>query len=46
MKLVVDCFESLLIDMRIDLRRRNIGVTEHFLNNPQVRAIAEEMCGE
>ena len=39
-------FKPLLIDMRIDLRRRNIGVAEHFLNNPQIGAVPEKMRRE
>ena len=39
-------FKPLLIDMRIDLRRRNVGVAEHLLNNPQIGAIPEKMCRE
>ena len=36
-------FKPLLIDMRIDLRRGNIGVAQHFLNDPQIGAVAEQM---
>jgi len=39
-------FKPLLIDMRIDLRRRNIGVAEHLLNNPQIGAVSEKMGRE
>lgn len=39
-------FKPLLIDMRIDLRRRNIGVAEHLLNNPQIGTVSEKMCRE
>ena len=39
-------FKPLLIDMRIDLRRRNIGVAEHLLNNPQIGAVSEQMRRE
>ena len=39
-------FKPLLIDMRIDLRRRNIGVSEHLLNNPQIGAVSEQMRRE
>src|SRR5437660_12115498 len=42
-KLPMHRLEPLLIDMRVDLRRRNIGVPEHFLNNPQIGTVAEEM---
>lgn len=42
----MDGFESLLIDVRVDLGRGNIGVTEHFLDDAQIGAIAEEMGSE
>jgi len=40
MKLSMHRFQSLLIDMRVNLRGRNIGMSEHFLNDPQVRTVA------
>ena len=46
MKLPMHSFKPLLIDMRIDLRRRNIGVAEHLLNNPQIGAVSEKMRRE
>ena len=46
MKSPMHRFQPLLIDMRIDLRRRNIGVTQHFLNNPQIGAVPEQMRRE
>src|SRR5439155_3224257 len=46
MKLPMHSFKPLLIDMRIDLSRRNIGVAEHLLNNPQIGAIPEQMRRE
>jgi CRISPR/Cas system-associated endonuclease Cas1 len=46
MKLPMHSFKPLLIDMRINLRRRNIGVAEHFLNNPQIGAVSEQMRRE
>jgi hypothetical protein len=46
MKLSVHGFEPLLIDMRVNLRRRNIRVAEHFLDNAQVGAVAKEMRRE
>ena len=30
-------------DRRVNLRRRNIGVTEHFLNRTQVRTAREQV---
>src|SRR6266436_1114572 len=46
MKLPMNSFEPLLIDMRVDLRGRNIGVAEHLLNNPQIGAVPEQMRRE
>ena len=46
MKLPVHSFKSLLIHVRIDLGRRNIGVAQHFLNNAQIGAIAEQVGRE
>ena len=40
MKLVVHRFQPLLIDMRINLGRRNIGVPKHFLDDAQIGAVA------
>ena len=39
-------FKPLLIDMRIDLRGRNIGVPKHLLNNPQIGPVPEQMRRE
>ena len=46
MKLSMDSFQALLIDMGINLRRGDIGVTEHFLNDAQVGAVAQQMGGK
>ena len=43
MKFPVHRLQPLLVDMRVNLRGRNIRVAEHFLDNSQVRAIAEQM---
>ena len=40
------CFQALLIDVGINLRRRNVGVAEHFLNDAQVGAVAQQMRRE
>ena len=45
-KLPVHSFEPLLIDMSVNLRRRNIGMTQHFLNNPQIRTVSEQVRRE
>jgi hypothetical protein len=46
MKLPVHSFQSLLIDMRIDLGRGNIGMPEHFLDDAQIGAVPEEVRRE
>jgi len=46
MKLPMHSFQSLLIDVRIDLRRRDIGVAEHFLDDAQICAVPQEMRRE
>ena len=46
MKLPMDGLQSLLIDVRVNLRRRNVGMAEHLLNDPKVCAIAEEVRRE
>ena len=43
MKLPVYGLKPLLIDMGVNLRCRNICVAEHFLNDAQVGAIAQQM---
>src|SRR5262249_477766 len=45
-KLPMHSFEPLLIDMSVNLRRRNVGVAQHFLNNSQIRTVSEQMCRE
>jgi len=46
MKLSMDGFQPLLIDVRVNLRRGNICMSEHFLDNAQVGAISEQMRRE
>ena len=46
MKLAMHSLEPLLIDMGINLGRRNVGVPKHFLNDPQIRPIPEKMSRE
>ena len=38
--------EPLLVDVRVNLRRRNVGVPEHFLDDSQIGAVTEEMSRE
>ena len=44
MELSMHSLKPLLIDMRVNLRCRNIRVAEHFLDNTQVSAIPQQMC--
>ena len=46
MGLVIDFLEPGPGDMRIDLGRRYVGVTKHFLHRPQVGPMFEQMRGE
>ena len=46
MKLSVHRLQPLLIHMRINLRRRNVGMPEHFLDDAQIGAVAEQMRGK
>jgi hypothetical protein len=46
MKLSMDGFQPLLIDVRVNLRRGNICVPEHFLDDAQVGAVSEQMRRE
>ena len=46
MKLPMHRLEPLLIDMGVNLRRRNVGVPKHFLNDPQIGPVAEQMGGK
>lgn len=42
-KLPMHSFKPLLIDMRIDLRRGNVGVAQHLLDDPQIGAVPEQV---
>ena len=46
MKLAMHSLEPLLIDMGIDLGRRYVGVAQHFLDDPQIGAVPEQMRRE
>src|SRR5688572_32947764 len=46
MEPVVDRAHALFEHVRVDLRRRQIGVTEHHLDRPEVRAALEQVGGE
>ena len=45
-KLSMNRFQPLLIDVRIHLRCRDIRVPEHFLDDAEVGAISEQMSRE
>ena len=46
MESVVDGFEVVLIDVRIDLGGGDIRMAEQFLNDPQVGTVAEKVSGK
>jgi hypothetical protein len=46
MKCFVDFLEIFSVDVRVNLRSRNIGVTEHFLHRPEIRSPFEEVRRE
>ena len=46
MVFLVEFFYAITGYMRIDLRRGDIGMAEHHLNRPQVRAAFQKMAGE
>ena len=43
MKLAMYGFQSLLIDVCIDLRRRYVSVSKHFLDDAQIGAVSQQM---
>src|SRR5207302_10501789 len=46
MKLSMHCLQPLLIDVRINLRRRDVGVPKHLLTDAQIGAIAQQVHRE
>src|SRR5437763_14536307 len=38
--------QPLALHMRIDLRRRDIGMSEHLLHAPEIGAVIEQMAGK
>src|SRR5882724_4505740 len=45
-ELAVNRLKALAVHVRVMLRCANVGVTEQFLNGPQVRTASQEMSGE
>ena len=43
MKLLMDRFQSVLIDVRINLRGRDVRVPQQFLNDPEIRAVTQQV---
>ena len=39
-------FKPLLIDVRIDLRRRNVGMAEHFLDDAKIGTVPQQVRRE
>ena len=46
MELPMHSLKPLLIDVCVDLRRRNIGVAQHLLDYAQIRPVPEQVRGE
>ena len=46
MKLAVDLLQPLLINVSVNLGRRDVGVPQHFLDYPKISAIIQQMGSE
>ena len=46
MRLVIDILELFADEGRIDLRRGDVRMTEHFLNGMDIRTVFQQMCRE
>jgi len=46
MKLPMNAFEAVGIDMGVNLGGGDIGMTEHFLNDSQRRAVGQQVAGK
>jgi hypothetical protein len=46
MELAVDRLKPALIDVCINLGRRDVGMAQHFLHQPQIRPARQQMCGK
>ena len=42
----MDGAEAVLVDVGVDLGGGDVGVAEHFLDDPEVGAVVEEVGGE
>ena len=45
-KFPVYSFEPLFVHVGVNLCRRNIGVAQHFLDDPQIRTVSEQVRRE
>ena len=43
MELLMDRFQSVLIDMRINLGGRNVRVPQQLLNDPEIRSVTQKV---
>ena len=46
MQVAHQALQPLVEDVRVDLRRRDIGMPQQFLHHAQIRAVLQEMAGE
>ena len=46
MKLLMDGLQPVLIDVRVNLRRADVAVSEQFLNDAKIGPAADEVRGE
>ncbi len=46
MELLMNPPQSLMVHVRIDLRRPDIHMAQHFLDAPQIRPAAQQVRGE
>ena len=43
---LINVLQVPLHDVRVNLRRRDIRMTQHLLDGPQIRAVFQQMRGE